>query len=70
ERIRRLHRLGLEVARRVALGDPPYPGLPRGAVRRALEELQGAAIIDSHGRGDWRFTDPLLRRYLADFFPA
>jgi hypothetical protein len=70
ERIRRLHRLGLEVARRVALGEPPYAGLPRGAVRRALEELQGAAIIESHGRGDWRFTDPLLRRYLAGFFPA
>jgi hypothetical protein len=69
ERIRRLHRLGLEVARRVALGEPAYPGLPRGAVRRALEELRGAAIIESHGRGDWRFTDPLLRRYLADFFP-
>jgi uncharacterized protein len=66
ERIRRIHRLGLEVARRVAAGQPAYRGLPRGAVRRALEELRDAAIIESHGRGDWRFTNPLLRRFLHD----
>ena len=69
ERIRQLHRLGLEVARRVARSDPPYPNLPRGAVRRALEELRGAAIIESLGRGDWQITNPLLRRYLAELEP-
>ena len=66
ERIRRAHRLGLEVARRIARGEPAYRGLPRGAVRRALEELRDAAIIESRGRGDWRFTNPLLRRFLHD----
>lgn len=69
ERIRQLHRLGLEVVRRVARGEPPYPNLPRGAVRRALEELRGAAIIESRGRGDWQITNPLLRRYLAESGP-
>ena len=66
ERIRRAHRLGLEVARRIARSEPAYRGLPRGAVRRALEELRDAAIIETHGRGDWRFTNPLLRRFIED----
>lgn len=66
ERIRRLHKLGLLVAERLARGEPAYTRLPRGAVRRALEGLRDAAIIESRGRGDWRFTSPLLRRYLAD----
>jgi hypothetical protein len=65
ERIRRLHKLGLVVAERLARGEQVYPGLPRGAVRRALESLRDAAIIESKGRADWRFASPLLRRYLA-----
>jgi hypothetical protein len=66
ERIRQAHRLGLEVARRIARSEPVYSNLPRGAVRRALEELRDAAIIESHGRGDWRLTNPLFKRYLRD----
>jgi len=66
ERIRSMHKLGLVIAERLARGQPVYPRLPRGAVRRALEGLRNAAIIESHGRGDWRFTSPLLRRYLTD----
>jgi hypothetical protein len=66
ERIRRLHKLGLVVAERLAREEPVYPRLPRGSVRRALEALRDAAIIESRGRGDWRFSSPLLRRYLAD----
>jgi uncharacterized protein len=69
ERIRQAHRLGLEVARRIARSDPVYSGLPRGAVRRALEELRDAAIIESHGRGDWRLTNPLFKRYLRELGP-
>lgn len=65
ERIRRLHKLGLVVAERLARGEQVYPGLPRGAVRRALEALRDAAIIESRGRADWRFASPLMRRYLA-----
>jgi uncharacterized protein len=64
ERIRRSHRLGLVVAERIARGEPVYRGLSRGAVRRALEALRDAGIIDSAGRADWRFSNPLLRRYL------
>ena len=69
ERIRRLNKLALLVAERLARGQAVYTGLSRGAVRRALEALRDAAIIESHGRGDWRFTNPLLRRYIADLTP-
>jgi uncharacterized protein len=69
ERIRRLHRLGLVVAERIAHGESVYPQLPRGTVRRALEALRDAALIESRGRADWRFTSPLLRRYLAEIGP-
>jgi uncharacterized protein len=64
ERIRQLHRLGLVVAERLARGQPVYPNLPRGAVRRALEALRDAAVIESRGRGAWQFTNPLFKRYL------
>jgi hypothetical protein len=66
ERIRGLHKLGLVIAERIARGEPVYPRLPRGSVRRALEALREAAIVESRGRADWRFSNPLLRRYLAD----
>jgi hypothetical protein len=69
ERIRGLHKLGLAVAERVARGQPAYVGLPRGAVRRALESLRDASLIESTGRGDWRFSNPLLRRFLAEVGP-
>lgn len=69
ERIRGLHKLGLVVAERLARGEPPYRQLPRGAVRRALESLRDAAIIESGGRGVWRFTNPLFRRYLLTVSP-
>ena len=66
ERIRGLHKLGLLIAERIARDEPVYPRLPRGSVRRALEALREAAIVESRGRGDWQFSNPLLRRYLAD----
>jgi hypothetical protein len=69
ERIRRLHSLGLVIAERVARGEPVYRQLPRGAVRRALDGLRDAAIIESRGRGDWQVASPLLRRYLAGVAP-
>lgn len=69
ERIRSLHKLGLVVAERLARGEPVYRQLPRGAVRRALEALRDAAIIESGGRGAWRFTNPLFRRYLLTVGP-
>jgi hypothetical protein len=66
ERVRSLHKLGLVVAERLARGEPVYARLSRGAVRRALEALRDASIIESRGRGDWAFSNPLLRRFLAD----
>ena len=69
ERIRSMHKLALTLSERLARGQPVYPGLSRGAVRRALEALRDAALIESRGRGDWQFTNPLLRRYLASFEP-
>lgn len=66
ERLRGVHRYALEVARRIARGEAPYRDLPRNSVRRALEELRGIGIARSEGRGDWRITDPLLSRYLAE----
>jgi len=69
ERIRRAHRLGLVVAERVARGRPVYTGLSRGGVRRALEALRDAGIIDSRGRAEWTIASPLLRRYLAAIGP-
>jgi hypothetical protein len=69
ERIRRSHRLGLVVAERIAHGQTVYRGLPRGGVRRALEALRDAGIIESGGRADWRVPSPLLRRYLQTIGP-
>lgn len=66
ERIRRAHKLGLVIAERIALKQPVYSGLSRGAVRRALEALRDAGIIESRGRGEWRLSNPLLRRYIRD----
>ncbi len=69
QRLRGLHRLGLAVVRRIARGQLPYRGLPRNGVRRALEQLRDAAIVESRGRADWQITDPLLAHYLADLGP-
>ncbi len=69
ERIRRSHRLGLVVAERVARGQTVYRGLPRGGVRRALEALRDAGIIESGGRADWKVSNPLIRRYLQTIGP-
>lgn len=69
ERIRRAHKLGLVIAERIARGQPVYTGLARGAVRRALEALRDAGIIESHGRGEWRLSNPLLRRYIQTITP-
>jgi len=69
ERLRGVHRYALEVARRIARGEPPYRDLPRNSVRRALEELRGIGVARSESRGDWRITDPLLARYLAELEP-
>ena len=69
ERLRGVHRYALEVARRIARREPPYHDLPRNSVRRALEELRGIGLARSEGRGQWRITDPLLARFVAELGP-
>jgi uncharacterized protein len=69
ERLRGVHAYALQVARRIARGQRPYQDLPPNAVRRALEELRDLGVSRSEGRGDWRITDPLLARYLAELDP-
>lgn len=69
ERLRNVHHYALQVARRIARREPPYSDLPRNSVRRALEELRGIGVARSEEWGDWRITDPLLARYLAELDP-
>lgn len=69
ERVRAMHKLGFTIVRRIAEDKPVYPGLSRGAVRRALEQLQNAAIIENRGRGKWQFTNPLFKQYLRYLQP-
>ena len=57
----------LHVAQRVAKGEQPYlkPYHPE-QVSRALRDMRNMGLIENPSRGYWRFTDPLLRRYLAE----
>jgi uncharacterized protein len=65
ERIRDLGGVALETARRLALGERPYTGMPRRKVDTALTRLLNAGTVERTGRGDYRFTDPLLGHYLG-----
>lgn len=68
ERLRGSHQYALQVARRIASGEPPYRDLPKNSVRRALEQLRNIGIARSEGR-EWTITDPLLARYLSELDP-
>ena len=67
EHVRALGRHTLAVVRRLAQAQRAYPGIESKTATRAVNSLRDAGIIERRGRGDWRVTDPLLRRYLADF---
>ena len=58
------------VAKRVARGEPTYGDLEPKTAQRAVNALRDAGIIESTRRGEWRITDPLLRRYLAELEPT
>lgn len=67
DQIRDLGRLSLDVAIRVADGDPPYGAGQARAVQRAIGRLEAKGLIEqrgARGRGGWVIVDPLLRRYL------
>jgi hypothetical protein len=68
ERLRGLHQYALQVARRIASGEPPYRDLPANSVRRALEQLRNIGIARSEDR-EWTITDPLLARFLSELDP-
>lgn len=70
ERIRSLHKNGLQVARAVSLGQPAPRRLHPGVRDRVLKLLERAGIIEHQARGRWAIIDPLLQRYLADLDPV
>jgi hypothetical protein len=65
ERIRDLGGAALTTARRLATGDRPYTGMPRRQVDAALLRLLDIGMVERTGRGDYRFTDPLLAHFLS-----
>ena len=69
DRIRRLHKRGVLMARRVAAGQPLHTGLRSGEGDRALKALRDAGILEHAGRGDWRLVDPFLRLHLLETAP-
>jgi uncharacterized protein len=69
ERIRQAHRLGLLIARRVALGEELYRGVPDVEAHRALTALRRSGLLERRGRGDWVIVNPLLRHYLVRLDP-
>ena len=38
-------------------------------LHRALEALRDSGIIESQGRGEWRLSNPLLRRFIQTIAP-
>lgn len=70
EQIRGFGRRTLEVAVRIAAGQPPYGTGSPNAAKRAIDALASHGIVEQRGtvgRGGWVVPDPLLRRYLSRF---
>lgn len=68
-RMRDTGRHTLAVARSVSRAERVYSAgrLDPRQVGRALDALRNIGVVHSTGRGEWRITDPLLRRYLENF---
>ena len=66
EQIRSAHRQALRIARRIAAHATLSSGMHRGEADRALKKLIEAGLIERTGRADYRITNPLLRRRLAE----
>ena len=66
ERIRLSHKLGLKMARRIALGQTLTGGVHAGEADRALKKLLAAGLIEKVARGDYAIQNPLLRRRLVE----
>jgi len=69
DQIRDLGRHALDVAVRIARGEPPYrKGNAPRTIQRAIEMLSSKGLVEQRGvvgRGGWVVPDPLLRRVLA-----
>lgn len=56
-----------EIAMTIAEGGRPYAlGIDAGRVSRVLRALQTMAMIEKHGRGDYRLVEPLFGRWLRE----
>jgi HD superfamily phosphohydrolase len=70
ELIRRSHRLGLEVARRLATGISPYAGEKSpNNITRALKNLERLGFVHRPAAREWALTDPFLEEVLRSFDP-
>ena len=69
EQIRRLHRLALVVARRIAAGDAPHAGLNASESYRAVKSLHDAGFAEQVEPRRWKIASPLLARYLRELEP-
>jgi hypothetical protein len=70
EQMRRLHKNALQVARAIALGNPPPRRLAPAIRDRVLKLLLRAGIAEHVARGDWRIVNPLFRDYLRGLDPV
>ena len=66
ERLRDFGGAAFSTALRIARGERPYSGpAARRAVDGALLRLLNAGLLERPSRGDYTFTDPLMRHYLS-----
>ena len=69
--IRTLGRNAQTLAERVAAGAKLYEGIQPNQAARTLSRLRDTGFVEQGDRrGEWRVTDPLLRRYLIDLTSA
>ena len=66
ERIRRSHRFGLRIARRIAARQTLSRGMHAGEADRAVKKLLEAGLVERVRRGEYRVFNPLLRRHLLE----
>lgn len=66
EQIRRSHKYGLRMARRIANRQTLTSGMHAGQADRAIKKLLEAGLIEQVARGDYRIFNPLLRHHLIE----
>ncbi|MEA2467725.1 MAG: uncharacterized protein QOJ57_1851 [Thermoleophilaceae bacterium] len=66
EQIRRSHKFGLRLARRIAARQTLTSGMHAGQADRAIKKLLEAGLVEQVARGDYRIFNPLLRHHLIE----